>query len=337
MTSERRIAASCHVRLEPDRHDELHPELDNWRANVGAPLAANAEATAPARIEGVDVLSWNVAIGMGRLDEVLARLRNDPDIRVGQGPERPLIVLVQEAFRTDDTIPPGTGTSHHGGRLPLAAQRRDIAAVALEHGLSLRYSPSMRNGLHPSDRGNAILSTVRLDDAHAFLLPYVRQRRVAVSARMAGHPDLTFVSAHLDTHGAQRATLATHATARPTARRSFSGGRAAQARALAATMAAIGTSVVLGADLNSVLGMSDPAIRELVAGGMHPARRRGNWRHTFHTPFRLLLDHVLYRSADGRIAHAEVTRLDEAPADRSRGVFGSDHHPLLARIELRSH
>jgi endonuclease/exonuclease/phosphatase family metal-dependent hydrolase len=334
MTPERRIAASCHVRLEPDRHDELHPELDNWRANVGAPLAVNAAEVAPAHLEGVDVLSWNVAIGMGRLDEVLSRLRHDPDIRVGQRPERPLIVLVQEAYRTDVTVPKGTGTAHHGGRLPLAAQRRDIAAVALEHGLSLRYSPSMRNGLHPSDRGNAIMSTVRLDDAHAFLLPYVRQRRVAVSARMAGHPDLTFVSAHLDTHGTQRAT---RTTARAAARRSFGGGRAAQARALAATMAAIGSSVVLGADLNTVLGMSDPAIRELVAGGMHPARRRGNWRHTFHTPFRLLLDHVLYRSTDGRIAHAEVTRLDEAPADRSRGVFGSDHHPLLARIELRSH
>jgi endonuclease/exonuclease/phosphatase family metal-dependent hydrolase len=330
MVPDRRHAAACHVRLEPDRHDELHPELDNWRANVGAPLAVNGQAVAPARLEGVDVLSWNVAIGMGRLDEVLARLRADPDIRAGQRPERPLIVLLQEAYRTDATVPPGTGTPHHGGRLPLAAQRRDITAVAMEHGLSLRYSPSMRNGLHPSDRGNAILSTVRLDDAHAFLLPYVRQRRVAVSARIAGHSDLTFVSAHLDTHGTHRSTGAA-------SRRSFGGGRAAQARALAATMAAIGSSVVLGADLNTVLGMSDPAIRELVAGGMHPARRRGTWRHTFHTPFKLLLDHVLYRSTDGRIAHAEVTRIDEAPADRSRGVFGSDHHPLLARIELRSH
>jgi endonuclease/exonuclease/phosphatase family metal-dependent hydrolase len=331
MIPERRHAAACHVRLEPDRHDELHPELDHWRANVGAPLALNGEAMAPARLEGVDVLSWNVAIGMGRLDEVLGRLRDDPGAGVGQRPERPLIVLVQEAYRTDGSVPRGTGTAHHGGRLPLAAQRRDITAVALEHSLSLRYSPSMRNGVHPSDRGNAILSTVRLDDAHAFLLPYVRQRRVAVSARLAGHPDLTFVSAHLDTHGQHRST-----DDAATGRR-FGGGRVAQARALAATMTAIGGSVVLGADLNTVFGMSDPAIRELVAGGMHPARRRGNWRHTFHTPFKLLLDHVLYRSANGRIAHAEVTRIDEAPEDRSRGVFGSDHHPLLARIELRSH
>ena len=91
---------------------------------------------------------------------------------------------------------------------------------------------------------------------------------------------------------------------------------------------------MLGADLNSMFGMSDPAVRELVAGGMHPARRVGNWRHTFHTRLRLLLDHVLYRCDDRRIRGCEVVRIDEAPGDRTRGVFGSDHHPLLARFDL---
>jgi endonuclease/exonuclease/phosphatase family metal-dependent hydrolase len=241
--------------------------------------------------------------------------------------ERPLIILVQEAYRSDESVPGRSGSTHHGGRLRPASRRADIVGVAREHGLSLRYSPSMRNGDHASDRGNAVLASVRLDDGRAILLPYVRQRRVAVAARMAGHADLAFVSAHLDTHGPPRREP------RPLW---LGGGRTVQARALAAALEALHGSVVLGADLNSVLGMSDPAVRALIAAGMHPARRRGTWQHTFHTPVRLLLDHVLFRSAVGgrRIVRADVVRLDEAPGDRSRGVFGSDHHPLLARLEL---
>ena len=33
-----------------------------------------------------------------------------------------------------------------------------------------------------------------------------------------------------------------------------------------------------------------------------------------------------------RVASARVVRLDEHPLDRGATVFGSDHHPLLARI-----
>jgi endonuclease/exonuclease/phosphatase family metal-dependent hydrolase len=325
-----RHASACRVRLEPDRHDELHPELDDWRRNVGTPIAFDAPAVAPSRLEGIDVLCWNVAIGLGRLGTVLDRLGSDGFGGIGTRTERPLMILLQEAYRFDESVPGDAGSTHHGGRQMSADDRLDVVDAAREHGLSLRYSPSMRNGDHASDRGNAILSTVRLDDASAFLLPYVRQRRVAVSARIAGHDGLTFVSAHLDTHGQAR---------RPVQRR-FGGGRAVQAAALATALdgvAAPDDTLVLGADLNSFFGMSDPAIRALVAAGMHPARRIGTWRHTFHRPVRLLLDHVLYRAPAGAVRSAEVVRLDELPGDRSRGVFGSDHHPLLARITLNGH
>jgi endonuclease/exonuclease/phosphatase family metal-dependent hydrolase len=327
-TEDRRQAAACRTRLEPERHDELHPELDRWRANVGAPLAIDAGPLALPRLDGVDVLCWNVAIGRGRLDALLPRLRTGAFARAGSDPARPLVILLQEAYRSDDTVPGGTESRHHGGLHPGEAGRLDVAELAREHGFSLRYSPSMRNGTHASDRGNAILSSVRLQDAHAFLLPHVRQRRVVVTTRLAGHARLTFASAHLDTHGQPR---------REGTPRRLGGGRAIQAAALGAALEAMDGSVVLGADLNTFLGMTDPAMRALLAAGMHPARRIGRWRHTFHTPFRLLLDHVLYRSGDDRIAGAEVVRLDEAPGDRSRGVFGSDHHPLFARVELRSH
>jgi hypothetical protein len=42
----------------------------------------------------------------------------------------------------------------------------------------------------------------------------------------------------------------------------------------------------------------------------------------------------MYSCTNKRIARAEVVRLDERGDDRSRRVFGSDHHPLLARFDL---
>jgi len=314
---------SCQVRLEPNRHDAMHVDLDQWRANVGNPIAVDAGMPVRTPVHEIDVLNWNIAIGMGRLDALLERLRAAVP-GFARTAERPLVIIMQEAYRTDHSVPADATTAHHGGVLKQRL-RTDIVEWASSHDLSLRYSPSMRNGAHTSDRGNAILSTVQLEDAHAFLLPYVRQRRVGVSARIAGLPNLTFVSAHLDTHGRLQGDAA---------RARFGAGRAAQARALAEYLLSIPGSVVLGADLNSVLGMTDPAVRALVAAGLHPARRIGTWRHTIHTPLRLLLDHVLFRSPDHSIEGVSVQRIDEAPGDRSRMVFGSDHHPLLAHMRM---
>ncbi|HEX2168550.1 MAG TPA: endonuclease/exonuclease/phosphatase family protein [Longimicrobiales bacterium] len=320
-----------HARLEPHRHDELHEELDAWRANVGSPVAIDAGPVAAERLTGIDVLCWNVAIGQGRLGAVLDRLRTHSAQAPGTSPDRPLIVLVQEAYREDATVPGAAESLHHGGRLA-SARRTNIVALAEESELSLRYSPSMRNGIHPSDRGNAVLSSVRLGESHAFLLPYVRQRRVAVSAQIAGHRNLTFVSAHLDTHGRTRRPTAA-LPARIRAGR-IGRGRVAQARSLVRALEQIEGSVIIGADLNSLFGMSDPAVHQLVEAGFHPARRVGNWGHTFHRPLRLLLDHVLYRCTDKRIGSMSVVRIDEVEGDRSRTVYGSDHHPLLASIRF---
>lgn len=320
-----------HARLEPHRHDELHEELDAWRANVGSPIAIDAGPVAAERLTGFDVLCWNIGIGQGRLAAVLERLRAHSPRGLGASADRPLIVLVQEAWREDSTVPGAAESLHHGGRLA-RARRTNIVALAEESELSLRYSPSMRNGIHPSDRGNAVLASVRLGESHAFLLPYVRQRRVAVSAQIAGHPDLTFVSAHLDTHGRTR-RAARALPARLRAGR-IGAGRAAQARALVHALEHVEGSVIIGADLNSLFGMTDPAVHQLVEAGYHPARRTGSWTHTFHRPLRLLLDHVLYRSTDHRIRSMSVVRIDEVEGDRSRTVFGSDHHPLLASVDF---
>src|ERR671923_292549 len=92
-------------RLEPHRHDELHPELDAWRANVGHPVARDADAVAAPRLHGIDVLCWNVAIGLGRLELLLQRLWAGAFGGAQRAPERPLVILLQEAYRHDPSVP----------------------------------------------------------------------------------------------------------------------------------------------------------------------------------------------------------------------------------------
>jgi endonuclease/exonuclease/phosphatase family metal-dependent hydrolase len=183
----------------------------------------------------------------------------------------------------------------------------------------------MRNGTLPSDRGNAILSSLELEQAHAFELPLVLQRRVAVTARLriGGHP-LQLVSAHLDPRG-------------PPGPQWFgAAGRELQARHLVASVQ--DETVVLGADLNLGRGRYEPAWRLLAESGFtfEVPPSTPPWRHTFHALPRLVLDYVLVRNRQGAVRQARVRRLDEHPLDRGARVFGSDHHPLLARIDFQA-
>ncbi len=310
-----------HARIEHDEdHDELHhPELAIWRANVGAPVVLDLAPPLEGAIRSFDLLSWNLAIGDGRLRDVLSRLRSR-----GLGTAaRPLVVLAQEAFRQDNTVPARPGSHHHGGKATGIA-RGDIVGIAESEGLSLRYAPSMRNGVHASDRGNALLSTAAIGATHAFLLPYVRQRRVAMAAELRGLEGLWLATTHLDTGGGLRDKGRTGR---------FGSGRVAQITTLAARLRALGNDIIIGADMNTPLGRLDPAVTALVRAGYRPAAREHAWRHTFHGPLRLLLDHMVWRS-EGRIESVNVQRIDETAGDRGARVFGSDHHPLLAHVTL---
>ena len=286
---------------------------------------------APAQPEASDailstvVLSWNVWIGRGRLREVISRLRNGDYAEHGADPELPLVVLAQEAFRSDSSVPPvPTGRT---GRVLIAQLgfQEDVVETAQALNLNLRYAPSMRNGPSRSDRGNAILSTLPLEDARAMELPLVLQRRVAVSARVTlGNTSVRLISAHLDPRG-------------PPGHKWFgSAGRALQTRHL---LSSIGDgTAILGADLNLGRGRYEPTWRLLgEAGftfGVPPSSPP--WRHTFHALPRLVLDYLLVRDRSGAVEQARVHRLDEHPRDKGAWVFGSDHHPLLARIDLKS-
>jgi endonuclease/exonuclease/phosphatase family metal-dependent hydrolase len=315
--------------------DELaHPELELWRANVGAPLVLDLAPPLAAPPSVIHVLSWNLAIGAARLTEVIERwfdgklgdpvhLSETKDIGNARPP---LIVLAQEAYRTDESVP-GKPSRRHRGKPLHPRNPENITEVAQRFGLSLRYAPSMRNGEHQSDRGNAILATVGLAESHAFALPYVHQRRVVVTAELQNVPALWFTSAHLDLRGQPNGGLFGR----------YGYGRATQAIALSERLVDIADQAchVLGADLNTPFGGNDPVVTALHARGFADAHRLRRWRHTLHTPVPLAPDHVLFRSPANRI-HAAVTRIDAHPNDRGPRVYGSDHHPLLARIELHS-
>jgi endonuclease/exonuclease/phosphatase family metal-dependent hydrolase len=308
-------------------HDDELLRLERWRRNVGAPVALDlTTAPAPENVataRSLVVLSWNVWIGRGRLREVISRIRSGDFAAQGAGPDTPLVVLAQEAYRSDSTIP--QDSTGHAGRMLVAqlGHQEDIVETARALGMNLRYAPSMRNGALPSDRGNAILSTLPLHSAEAIELPLVLQRRVAVSAMIhLGRRKLRLVSAHLDPRGP------------PGHRWLGAAGRASQVQHLLTFLG--DDTVVLGADLNLGRGRYERAWRVLREAGFTSGIPASSptWRHTFHALPRLVLDYLLVRDLSGAVEHARVHRLDEHPRDRGPLVFGSDHHPLLARIDL---
>jgi endonuclease/exonuclease/phosphatase family metal-dependent hydrolase len=317
------LATSADFRLS-HHHDDERLRLDRWRRNVGTPVALDLSRPAETALpQSLTVLSWNVWIGRGKLREVVSRIRQGDFAALGAHPESPLVILIQEALRSDATVP--AISSGRAGRVLVAqlGAQEDVVEAAQALGLNLRYAPSMRNGALPSDRGNAILSSLPLEDAQATELPLVLQRRVAVSASisLAGRK-IRLISAHLDPRGP------------PGHRWLGATGRAAQTRHLLAAMP--DDTAILGADLNLGRGRYEPTWKLLDQAGFSfgvPATAPA-WRHTFHALPRLILDYLLVRDRGGIIAQARVHRLDEHPRDRGPRVFGSDHHPLLARIEL---
>jgi endonuclease/exonuclease/phosphatase family metal-dependent hydrolase len=309
------------------RHeDDERLRLEEWRRNVGAHIALDFTSRSTldsSAHRSLVVLSWNVWIGRGRLREVVSRIRNGDYAALGADPALPLVVLAQEAYRSDSSIPPLQ--EGRAGRVLVAGlgPQEDIVEAADALGMNLRYAPSMRNGTTRSDRGNAVLSTLPLHDAQAVELPLVLQRRVAVtSAVMLGGTRLRLISAHLDPRGP------------PGHKWLGAAGRATQAQHLVCSVN--DDTAVLGADLNLGRGRYERTWRLLrEAGfsfGLPPSVPP--WRHTFHAVPRLVLDYLLVRDRTGAMAQVGVHRLDEDPNDRGARVFGSDHHPLLARIDL---
>lgn len=289
--------------------------LEDWCSAVGPAVVAGAPVALPAAISSppeLVIVSWNVHVGAGDVLGLVEQLRAG-HFTDGQ-PVHRFVLLLQETYRNGDAVPRLAHTRGTAKAIqPHAARRRmDIVEIADALDLSVYYVPSMRNGAATrEDRGNAILSTEPLSDLEAIELPFERQRRVAVQATIAlsdadgRQQSLRLTNAHLENMGSRWRLGFLSPVA-----------RLAQASALMDRVPTQGAAVLAG-DLNTWFGSLEPAYRRFARS--FDRQRYVDSRPTFSGILRL--DHLFVRLPRGW--EAETVRLDR---------FGSDHHPLLARL-----
>ena len=302
-------------------------ELDRWCAAVGPPLIRSGNRT-PDPTDELAIVVWNTNVGGANVSGLIDDLEAG---RYDARAPRHFALLLQEAHRRGDDVPASVPPmARSAGRIeatPPGGRREDIDRIAKRHGLHLVYVPSMRNGGEaegiPEDRGNAILSTLPLEDPAALELPFEYQRRVAVSATMRGESvageawTLELVSVHLD-HRSPWARFG----------RSFGAGRTDQVQSIVEAFSGSQPAVV-GGDFNTWWrGSNEEAIH--VMSRAFPHRREPPDRGTVTIPWfwDRPVDHLFFRLPERWSARYDV--VDE--------TYGSDHRPLLAWVAVtRSH
>jgi endonuclease/exonuclease/phosphatase family metal-dependent hydrolase len=272
--------------------------LGRWCDAVG-PVAGSAEqAIAAPQKPAVVVVSWNMAVGKGDLAGLIEEVR-------GGHPGAELILLLQEAYRAK-AAPGDCPTSSRRARaigLPRPQGSEDIVEFARRTRMQYVYAPSMRNGIDCAaepreDRGNAILSTLPLSEVAVVELPFAKQRRVALAARVR-HGDRSFLvlSTHFDT----------------------TRGHKRMARGIAQTIDLLEWTgpLVIGGDFNSAL---------LGRSGMREMRK-----HFAELDCGSGSTHAL-----GRLDHVFVGAHDQLLACRTgQDRHDSDHKPLIAVIPAK--
>jgi endonuclease/exonuclease/phosphatase family metal-dependent hydrolase len=285
--------------------------LSRWRSGVGPPVVSVASpAVAPVAVEALTIVSWNMALGAGDVGALYRDLRS---AHPGHG----IILLLQEAFRGGEEVPSSRQGVAFAPRIRRGSPDREIEELARTLGMSLYYVPSMRNGAPgqtDEDRGNAILSTLPLDQLTAIELPFERQRRVAVAARVSGVTaggtpwQLRVASVHLDNRvGMNKVWIGSEYA------------RTRQARGLRDALEGDEPLVVAG-DFNTWFGFADAAFRETQRA--FPQTVVTDRRRTFLGLMRL--DHVFYRLPSGWGAQVR----------RAESRMGSDHHPLITTVTV---
>jgi endonuclease/exonuclease/phosphatase family metal-dependent hydrolase len=298
--------------------------LDRWCTAVG-PATANATPLVdPPAVDTLPIVVWNVHEGGGDLDALIDALtRGD---FTGGTPAAAFVLLLQEIYRQGDDVPVSATAASAAPRpiveRPPKGTRRSALEVARARGLAFVYAPSMRNSgfgtdAAAEDRGNAIVSTQPIGDATAIELPFERQRRVAIAATIGGRTTagaawaIRVADVHLDT------SLAL----------TRGGPFAARRRQAIALIAALGRSpepTIAGGDFNTWLGGHEPAVGVLRRA--FPDTPETEMAATWHGPLgmRAVLDRVFASHLSGAVS---VRRLPDR--------FGSDHYPVLARVDVR--
>ena len=306
----------------PGPHDD-RMTLDRWCRGVGPPLVESVPVLvvgAPPALEDLAVLTWNAHLAEGRLDELIARLRDGS--LTGGRPVQRFVLLLQELFRRGSDVPVFAldSRSAHAirARDPRAPDARDRAAAL---GLSMLYVPSMRNGADLlEDRGNAIVSTEPLSEPFALELPLERQRRVVIGATV--HVTVSGVVMPLQLVNVHFEPLSSPATLWV-----FRNPRQRQIAALLELLrspdferpGAVGT--VLGGDFNTIQGGPEEEAYAHARVWSHSLLEEDR-RSTHHMG---RIDYLFFRLMSGW--SGSTMRIDEK--------FGSDHHPVLGRFAAR--
>jgi endonuclease/exonuclease/phosphatase family metal-dependent hydrolase len=225
------------------------------------------------------VVSWNQHDGEGDLERLIVDLRSGR--HTGGVPSREFVLLLQEALR------------------------HDVLSLAERLGLFAFFFAPGQQGAY--EEGNALISTQPLLNARGIELPRERQRRTAVAASViVGGQPLAILNAHLENRVSWwRGGLLSDSA------------RGRQARALLEVMPPR-VPGVLGGDLNTWLGASEPAWQAIVE--RFPDRPPDRFEPTFRD--RLVLDHLFFDLPQGWDAWRRVIR----------DKYGSDHHPVIAAL-----
>ncbi len=302
--------------------------LDRWAQAVGPPVIRKLAISSPT--DAVDQLTfavWNTNVGSADVAAFLIDLTRGY-LTDGRSVEH-FVLLLQEVHRSGPAVPDCPPLSGIGStrieNLPRHGWRTGIDALAENTGLALYYVPSMRNGSPgadewPEDRGNAILSTLPLSRLRAFELPFERQRRVAVAARVHGNSrcgspwSLDWVNVHLDPRSAGWRF-----------HRSFGAGRTGQTEWLLRALKEEAPTLV-GGDFNTwTRGENEPAVRQMRTRFRAPSESLGGGTLSvsrFLPSFRL--DHVFFRLPRGWRSECKILE----------HTYGSDHRALLGQISI---
>jgi endonuclease/exonuclease/phosphatase family metal-dependent hydrolase len=288
----------------------------NWRETVGPNVMT--KTTVQPNDGRILVVNWNMHVGHGDIGQLIEDLsaaerengRGNPDF----------VFLIEEAFRRGTEIPSRYASGAAvPSRISPPAAAVDIEDIAARLGWSLYYAPSMRNGKQAGegaeDRGNAILSSLPLSEGQAIELPFVVQRRVALTALVDDarrNRSFRVVVAHLDTTG-------------PLYKGWFFAGPSERNRQAHGLMSALNgladehSPIVIGSDLNTNLGpleSADDTISRIAP------RQDCNTSRTHQSG--LILDHIFARvPGDWGVVPA---------CSRMNSTYGSDHYPLVLPI-----